>query len=322
MKFKKLKYNVVCLILVLLMFGSLAVRVVFFDDSNQQVIPQIDQVVDEESPNAGASSNNTPSNKDDVEIYEKDDNLPSTRTPSKLINYCFDKVTKSSSYQTDIKYKTIIEVTALQATAVQTITGTSIKYNDKRLEEMTFEGDPLAIKFSPLYGLQTTYYDGTNYHRWKTDKGGFDITKANYTTTSKDNDAGFRFYYDFLNKDFKNTPDLTLDPASASISAHANIQNGTITVDVSLSDKENYPSNFLRTYNTFNENIKIDNLTQTITFTIDQKSGYIKRLYKIDKYYGKYSYKGLMVDVEMSLYYTQTFSKYNQEFIIKTPATP
>ena len=175
---------------------------------------------------------------------------------------------------------------------------------------------------SPILGLQKTLYDGQNYHRWKTEKNVYDISQAKYTTSPNHNDPSFRFYYDFLSPDFVNRPALSLNERGAQVTAMTDTSKGLIKVNVKLLDKNYYPLNFLRSYDTFSPFIQITSMSQTISFEIDQKSGYILRMYKVDDFVGPYNFQGMDVIVDMHLVHQQTFSGYNQPQQITHPAIP
>lgn len=320
--------------LVLLVATTIIIKAGFFNgilpDSNSNPpsisTPEVDDKDDDNPPqqkdpdqtDAPQVPTPPPDKTDNDEHYDDDVdlNMPSTKFPTKLINYCLSKLANATGYQSSVYFTTKLSASALGQTlsTMQYVEGTVIKSQDKRFENMKFVAEGIAQQFTILHNLQVCYNDGKDNYRWKTDKGVFDIEKAHFTKNARD----FKFYYDFLYPEFE----FNQNGHQISIAIEENEDGKSeYKVKVKLIDLNYCPENFLRSYNSFSSVVKIKSIVQNATFTIDTTSGWIKSLVKNDTFIGEYAqYAG--IDVKMELSFTQRFSKHNQIIDIVTPNFP
>lgn len=319
MKFKKLKYNLICLLLVLIISAAVVVKVMFVDAQT----PQTDLTIGQQQGGTGANGQDaekdgTSASQEEQIVYEKDKNLPSIKFPYKLINYCFQKMNDAESYKSDVEYicKFSVVLAGQPIYAIEDVRGETMKSGLERYESVEKHADDNARTYagsSAEDGLQIRYTDGINdAHMWYSKDGIFDVAKLPYKKYDKISDVGF--YFDMM------YPMPSFNKKGATVSASTD-SNNTIRVSVKMTDKNAYPESFLRSYNSFAKNINISSITQEIVFTIDKNSGYILSLYKTDKFIGSpMSFSG--IELNMDLTYKEVFSKFNQPIIITPPNIP
>lgn len=318
MKFKKFKYNIICLFSVLLIASAVVLKVTFVDP--QVPDTQLSVEIPQQDPQ-GNTDNAQDETEEVVEMkkYEKDKNLPSTRTPITLLNYCIEKIAACDSYKTEFSYTSRFAVTIAQSKlrAVQQKDGYTIKSGAKRYEYATMSADDTARKYAggiAQDGVEVRYYDGAQgFHEWQSHDGIYDPAQAPYTKYNSLEELDL--YYDFLYP----TPIFTTSGTSAS--AKVDPSKGTIVLTITMSNKDDFPASFLRQYKSFTKNLSIYKFEQSVVFTIDSNSGYILNFSKKDKLEGTHaSFKG--VPISMELTYTSKFSKFNEQLDIKIPPIP
>lgn len=320
--FKKLKYNVVCLLMVALVLSAVFIKLYFFDTN----IPDSDtgqEIVDPENPD-----NNNPSgpgdNDDPFDIIVDDVSDPKVKElkklPISLVNYCIAKLANSDGYRSTINYTVTLNVPFIDASATQWVKGEARKEGDKLYEEVAFTGDALMQKFSPNDNIEIRYFDSANTHIWRTPLHSFDINEAAYTYHEGRVTEGWdRFYYNKLNV----ATEFNSKGSNGTISQQKNSQTGKneYIVKMTLVNKDFCPEPFMRPYYTFLWQLDIKTFEQTVTFVIDKDTGWIKSITQKDKFIGNYAdYPG--IDVYVDLTHTQRFSQFNQPVPITTPTIP
>lgn len=295
---------------------------------------QIDQPLDPNGENDQKPGSTTPLPTEDPSVqFEKDNNMPSTRYPMQVLNYCIEKLNNSSGYYMDLLFNTTItgNVVGLSASGEQRVTGSVIKSGDKRYEDIKLEAmNEITKQFTPKDNLQVMYNDGQLCHFWETDLGVFDITKARYETWTPDNNPRERrFYYDFLYPGIENSfgyygPIVFNSKGStASLKTQKNASTGRkeYVITVKMIDKNYVPEPFIRSFQSFEGGINMSSIEQNTIFTIDKESGWIKSLVKKDIFIGRPKmFSG--AEVKCVLTYTSNYSLHNQNIEIYPPVIP
>ena len=155
MKFKKLKYNLICCILVLFIASVVVLKVYFFDenipDSEITSPSNPDNNPSPENPDVDPSEPNIPV--DDT----RDPNLPPAQFPTAIVNYSLNKLRKSNGYNSSLNFSTVL-TGSFQGVSIKTLNsvdGYMQASAEKRVESVKFTSDDLSsIYFDKRY-LQT-----------------------------------------------------------------------------------------------------------------------------------------------------------------------
>lgn len=322
MKFKKLKYNIISIFLVLLVASAVLLKVYFID--GQIPDSSIDNIIPEtpdDTPNNG--ENDDPSIELPIDDT-RDPNIPSANYPTNVLNYCLNKLSTSDGYKS--KVSLITKITggygAVSVNALHITDGTTIMSGKQMIEQMQYvPKDELAEKFSTTNGLITSYYDGQYSHIWRTPNGVFDMSKAEYRKVDGIINVGAeRFYFNRL---FPSNIKFDKKGVSSKLSTQKNSKTGReeYIITAKLLNIAYYPEQFSRSYYTFQNHFKYTSVNSTIVFTIDKKTGWLKNYVQHDVFSGYYpAIEGSHVSIDLT--YTQTFSNHNQSLSISHPTIP
>ena len=313
MKFKKLKYNIICLVMVVLVFSVVMLKIFVFDE------PVPDSVIITPTPDDdNLHDNNNNDNIYDDDEYEEenmtDKNMPSTKFPLKRLNYCLNKSAKAESYYSDLSFttRTLVDAFGLSVDTKQYTMGSVGKLKTARFEDITFTADEWASKFAPQNNLAFIYYDGSKTNVWRTPRDNYDMTKANYYTY----DYPAEFYYDRLYESSISFPSNGI--TNCTISSQGNVDTYTIRI----SNPAICPGTFMRSYYSFSTSgLIFKSVEQVITFNVNANTGYLINFTQKDTFISEYA-DNPGVELRQELTYIQKFSKYNQSFEIKHPPIP
>ena len=313
MKFKKLKYNITCLLLALFVLSAVMLKVYFFDEP----IPDsdiIDLPTDSGEPDYNYDDFYYDEDYGDDNGNEVDENLPSTKYQFKFLNYCLSKSASATSYKSELTFSTRTIITVgLSVDTTQNTNATLIKMGNKGLKHITFKCEKIAEAYNPDNNLQIDYWDGSATHSWATPNGVYDINQATY----KYSQGGS--YYTYFDRFCGGSVIFSDDCGTCAITTQRNNQTkkDEYRVTVTITNPKLAPDNFMRSYSSFSNSINIKSVQQTITFIIDA-NGYVKSFTQKENYNATSS----GADMKMELSYTQTFSGYNTEIEIPHPPIP
>lgn len=345
MKFKRHKYNFICLLMILCIGGAAALNFGLFDNqvpNSEIVTPSEGGSSDSLTPGGNGDSNNPSAPGDNPVVeYETDYNMPSVRYPTALLNYCISKMENATGYYGDINFMTTLtgSVAGVAASGQQLCTGHVIKSGDERYEEMRFEAlDSMVQQFTPQHNVQAVYTDGTINHFWVTDKGVFDWDQAKYETwTPTNNPHNRKWYYDFLYRGIEGSygysGPIEFSNSGSTVSVRSQTNQKThrdeYIFTVKMVDSTKYPETFLRSFNSFGGTLNIKSFEQTVTFTVDKDSGWILGFVKTDVFKGGLKSVSVVpdsvsstVNATVTLRFAATYSQHDQIIPITHPVIP
>ena len=262
MKFKKLKYNIICLILVGIVVSAVFLKLYFVKED----VPDSEIVDMLPDDNNSGDINDGSNDYEDFEEEEYDPNQPSTKYPLKYLNYALNKSAGSKSYQSALSH-TIRTTLSLKGVNIDTksyVNAKMINMGKVGFEEISFKADELAKPYTPDKNLRINYWDGTKHHRWVTEDWVYDINQATYSQGST---PYYQTYYDrLLGEPFN----FQNGCGSASSTNQINKKTGKkeVCITVIITNQKGCPEQFMRSYKSFSGSINFKSVTQSIKFVI------------------------------------------------------